>query len=159
MPKKLSDEEYQRTLPRKAVGTAVLFFNTKGELLIVKPDYRDDWLVPGGSANENEAPPACAIRETNEEIELDIPALQLVGVDYAHAKGIHSDHIKFLFHGGTLSDEQISSIVLQADEIKELRFLPVEHALPLLSGSMRASIPMSIESFENGIIGYKEGMP
>jgi 8-oxo-dGTP diphosphatase len=156
MPKKLSDEEYQRTLPKKQVGTAVLFFNEAGELLIVKPDYKDGWLVPGGSADENESPLQCAIRETKEEIGLDVPALELAGIYYAHAKGLHSDHIKFLFHGGTLNNEQISSIVLQTDELEEMKFLSVEAALPLLSGSLQASVPMSLVTFEAGKIGYKD---
>lgn len=46
--KKFSDEAYAKMLPKKQVGTAVIFLNIKGELLIVKPDYREDWLVPGG---------------------------------------------------------------------------------------------------------------
>lgn len=156
MPKKLSDEEYQRTLPRKHVGTAVLFFSAKGELLIVKPDYKDGWLVPGGSADEDESPLACAIRETKEEIGLDMPGLQLIGIYYAHAKGFHSDHVKFVFNGGILSDEQISSITLQADELEELRFLPLEDALPMLSRSLQASIPMSLDALKNNSVAYKE---
>jgi ABC-type methionine transport system ATPase subunit len=49
MTKKFSDEEYAAVLPKKIIGTAVLLFNTKGELLILKPDYKDGWLVPGWS--------------------------------------------------------------------------------------------------------------
>ena len=41
MVKKFTDEEYAKMLPKKQVGTAVLFFNTKGELLIVKHDYKE----------------------------------------------------------------------------------------------------------------------
>lgn len=156
MPKKLSDEEYQRTLPKKQVGTAVLLFNTKGELLIVKPDYKDGWLVPGGSSDENESPSHCALRETKEEIGLDMQELKLIGIYYAHAKGPHSDHLKFLFHGGTLSDTQISSIILQEDELDEFKFLPIEDALPLLSGSLQASIPMALTALAKGSVGYLE---
>ena len=56
MPKKFTDEEYAKMLPKKQVGTAVLFFNAKEELLILKPNYKDGWLVPGGSSDENESP-------------------------------------------------------------------------------------------------------
>jgi 8-oxo-dGTP diphosphatase len=48
MTKKFTDTEYAAVLPKKQVGTAVLLFNTKGEILIVKPDYKEGWLVPGG---------------------------------------------------------------------------------------------------------------
>ena len=41
MPKKLTDEEYYRTLPKKQVSTAVLFFDATGALLVLKPDYKN----------------------------------------------------------------------------------------------------------------------
>ena len=56
MPKKYTDEEYAALLPKKQVGVAVLLFNSKNELLIVKPDYREGWLVPGGVTDEDESP-------------------------------------------------------------------------------------------------------
>lgn len=158
MPKKYSDEEYYKMLPKKQVGTAVLFFNSVGELLIVKPDYKDSWLVPGGATDENESPVQCAIRETREEIGLDRQDLKLIGIYYAHAKGTHSDHVKFIFHGGILNDDQISSITLQADELEEFKFLPIEDAIPLLSGSLQASVPMSLDAFRNETVGYKEAI-
>jgi len=47
-------------LPKKQAGTAVLFLNTKGELLIIKPNYKSGWLVPGGAADDDESPLRCA---------------------------------------------------------------------------------------------------
>lgn len=98
MPKTLSDEEYIRTLPRKPVGAGVLFFNTKGELLIVKPDYRDDWLIPGGSVEANESPLQGAIRETKEEIGIDLRSPTLIGVFYKTSKGARPESIMFMFN-------------------------------------------------------------
>ena len=80
MPRKYTDEEYAKILPKKQVGTAVIFLNANGEILIVKPNYRDGWLVPGGATDENESPLHCAIREVKEEIGLDIPEIKLVGI-------------------------------------------------------------------------------
>src|ERR1035437_5888396 len=113
MTKKFTDEEYAAKLPKKQVGTAVLFFNTKGELLILKPDYKDGWLVPGGSTDDNESPLHCAIRETREEIGLAITELQLVGIYYESKKGVFTDSLKFIFSGGVIADDQIMQIKLQ----------------------------------------------
>jgi 8-oxo-dGTP pyrophosphatase MutT (NUDIX family) len=99
MTKKFTDEEYAKILPKKQVGTAVLFFNSKKELLIIKPDYKDSWLVPGGATDENESPLNCAIRETKEETGLDIFDLQLVGIYYGLPKGVFTDSLKFIFWG------------------------------------------------------------
>jgi 8-oxo-dGTP diphosphatase len=156
MPKKYSDEEYYKSLPKKQVGTAVLFFNEAGELLILKPDYKDSWLVPGGSADEDESPLNCALRETKEEIGVDRNDIRLVGVYYAPAAGLHSDSLKFLFYGGVLSQKEISEIVLQLDEIEEFRFVSIDEALSLVSGSLKASIPMCIPAIEKHTVAYKE---
>ena len=159
MPKKFTDEEYAAMLPKKQVGTAVLLFNAAGELLIVKPDYKDGWLVPGGSTDEDESPLHCAIRETREEIGLDLPELQLVGIYYGLKRGVFTDSLKFIFSGGTLSETQISEIKLQTDELEEYRFCPPEEAVALFSSSLQNSIPKCIEAIKNGTVAYIEQLP
>jgi 8-oxo-dGTP pyrophosphatase MutT (NUDIX family) len=133
-----------------------MFFDTKGELLILKPDYKDGWLIPGGSTDDNESPLHCAIRETREEIGLDISALQLVGIYYGHKEGVFTDSLKFIFYGGTLTDEQINQINLQTDELEEYVFVPPEKAIPLLSPSLQKSIPACLEAIKNKTVAYIE---
>jgi 8-oxo-dGTP pyrophosphatase MutT (NUDIX family) len=156
MPKQYTDEEYANMLPKKQIGTAVLFFNTKDELLILKPDYKDGWLVPGGSADENESPLHCAIRETKEEINLDISSLILVGTYFAHKKGYYSDSLKFIFYGGVLTDEQISEIQLDLNELEEIAFLPSTKAIPLLSNSLQKSVPQCLDAIKDETCVYIE---
>ena len=156
MPKKFTDEEYAALLPKKQVGTAVLLFNTTGELLIVKPDYKDGWLVPGGAADDNESPLQCAIRETREEVGLEFAELQLVGVYYGPKKGVFTDSLKFIFSGGTLTEEQISNIRLDTQELEEYRFAGIDKAVGLFSSSLQKSIPQCIEAIKNGTVAYIE---
>ncbi len=156
MAKKYTDAEYAATLPKKQVGTAVLFFNTRGELLIVKPDYRDGWLVPGGSADTDESPLQCAIRETKEEIGLDLPELRLVGIYYGKSRGVFTDSLKFVFYGGILSDETSTKIRLQTEELEEYRFAPVEEAIPLFSSSLQKCVPQCVEAIKNNTVAYVE---
>ncbi len=154
MVKKFTEEEYAKMLPKKQVGTAVLFFNTNRELLVIKPDYKDGWLVPGGSTDDNEFPLHCAIRETKEEIGLDIPELQLVGVYYSPKKGFFSDSLKFIFFGGILTDNQISKIQLQTNELEKFTFMVPEKAISLFSQSLQNSIPASLEAIKNKTTVY-----
>jgi 8-oxo-dGTP pyrophosphatase MutT (NUDIX family) len=156
MTKKLSDQEYISGLPKKLVGTAVLFFNTKGELLIVKPNYKDGWLVPGGSADEDESPLQCAIREMKEEIGLNLFDLKLVGVYYGYKKGIHTDSLKFIFYGGVLTIDQIKQIKLQVEELEEYKFVSPEDAVPLLSQSLQKSVPACLRAINNKTVAYIE---
>ena len=156
MSKKLSDEEYHKSLPKKQVGTAVLFFNSNGEMLIVKPDYKDSWLVVGGSNDENESPLQCAIRETKEEIGLEISKMKLVGVYHSPKKGIYSDSLKFIFDGGILTDEQISNIKLQKNELTEYRFEDPAVAVLRLSTSLKNSIPQCLNAIKENTCAYIE---
>lgn len=154
--KKYTDEEYANLLPKKQVGTAVLFFNSKKEILILKPDYKDGWLIPGGSADENESPLQCAIRETREEIGLTITDLKLVGIYYGPTKGFFTDSLKFIFFGGVLDEYQIASIELQKKELEEHRFALPAEAVPLFSPSLQKSIPKCIEAIEREEFVYIE---
>lgn len=154
--KKFTDEEYAAMLPKKQVGTAVLLFNTRGELLIVKPNYREGWLIPGGAADNNESPLHCAIRETKEEIGLEISELHLVGIYYAHKKGVFTDSLKFIFSGGTLTEQQVSEIKLQTEELEKYSFTPLGEAILLLSPSLKKSVPVCLEAIKNKGVAYLE---
>lgn len=158
MVKKFTDEEYAKILPKKQVGTAVIFLNEVGELLIVKPTYKNGWLVPGGSTDENESPLRCAIRETGEEIGLDVPQLQLIGVYYGSKKGVFIDSLKFIFFGGVLNKSQIVQIKLQAEELEKYQFVSLEEATPLFSQSLQKSIPARCEAIKNKTVAYIEAM-
>ena len=153
---KKSDEEYHRTLPKKQVGTAVLFFNNDGEILVLKPSYKDSWLVSGGSCDEDESPLDCAVREVSEEIGLDFPSLKLVGVFHSHKNGIHSDSLKFVFYRGVLSDIQIEKITLQKEEILEYKFLQEKEAVGLMSNSLQKSVPDCLIAIKENSFAYIE---
>jgi hypothetical protein len=38
------------------MAAGALFFNHRDEILILKPTYRDDWLIPGGVVELDESP-------------------------------------------------------------------------------------------------------
>lgn len=156
MAKKFTDEEYYKNLPKKQVGNAVLFFNSEGELLILKPNYKNAWLVPGGSNDNDESPLKSALREVKEEIGLEISEIKLVGVYYQAKKEFQIDSLKFIFSGGILSEKQISEIKLEREELDEYRFVSLEKALEMLSSSLQKSIPKSIEAMNHNTVAYIE---
>ena len=47
-------------------------FNKNKELLLVKQKDRDYWSPPSGEVEKNETPARAALRETKEEIDIDI---------------------------------------------------------------------------------------
>lgn len=154
--RKYSPKQYNKMLPRKQIGTAVILFNTKGELLIVKPNYKKGWLVPGGATENDESPLQCAVRETEEEIGLRLFNLKLVGVYYGAKNGVFSDSLKLIFFGGVLTENQVTGIILQAEELDQYAFVSVEKALTLLSSSLQKSLPACIEAIKNKTVAYIE---
>lgn len=93
----LPSEEYYKQLKKRHSGSGVLFLDTRGRILVVKPTYKDGWLIPGGTIDEGEFPKGCAERETKEEIGLDIIAERLLCVDYVIPKDTPYENIQFVF--------------------------------------------------------------
>lgn len=150
-------EDYYRNLPRKRIGAGVLLLNRRGELLIVKPTYKNHWSVPGGVVDENESPREAVIRETKEETGLKLSRCRLLSVDYKSADGFKGDGLQFVFYGGTLSPSQIKHIKLPAAELSEYRFLPVKEACRLVSSKLGRRILKSLGgALKRGKILYLE---
>jgi hypothetical protein len=63
-------EIYYAGLAAAFVTAGALITDTGGRVLLVKPNYRDHWLFPGGTADDNESPEAACAREIKED-ELD----------------------------------------------------------------------------------------
>lgn len=125
----MAELAYLASLPKKRMGTGVLFVNAEDELLIVKPTYRPEWLVPGGIVEENESPYRAAAREIQEELGLSLPIGQLLCVEYRSAEPPRSENLQFIFDGGVLSKESIAKIVLPANELVTYAFVPLHQAL------------------------------
>jgi ADP-ribose pyrophosphatase YjhB (NUDIX family) len=53
----MTDANYIKNLPKKRMASGVVFFNEAGEILVVKPGYKDHWSVPGGVIEKDESPP------------------------------------------------------------------------------------------------------
>lgn len=149
-------ESYYKNLSRKRVGVGALFFNSRGELLIVRPTYKDHWLLVGGVVDENESVRAACIREVKEEIGIDIDSPRFLCVDYTNTSAGKGDSLQFVFYGGQLSEEQIKSMKVDGIEIGEFQFLPVENALPLLSEKSKLRVPKCMEALKNNLALYLE---
>ena len=150
----LSKKDYYDSLAKKPMGADVLFLNDKNEMLIVKPNYKDEWLLPGGTNEANESPRDCAAREVKEEIGLDINVQQLLCIDYC--KTSEGDNLKFVFFGGVLTGEQVSQIKLQELELIDFVFVSLDQAMVKFGPRKIKRIPHCINALTSGGVAYLE---
>lgn len=126
--------------PRMAAGA--LFFDTADRVLMVEPTYKDYWDIPGGYVETGESPLQAAVREVHEELGITPPIGRLLAVDWAPNEA-EGDKVLYLFDGGQLDAEQLTSITLQADELKGFDFLTpeqiTERSIPRLARRIRAA--------------------
>src|ERR1035437_10670463 len=108
-------------LPGVVVAAGALITDPAGQVLIVKPNYRDHWTLPGGICEQGEAPHAGCAREVEEEVGLIRPAGALLAVDWSQPYGAESRPIMhFVFDGGTVSEG--TRIVVQQEELDGYQF-------------------------------------
>jgi len=114
---------YYNSLPKKAIGAGVLFFNENNQLLIVNPIYKKKWTIPGGTVEKNESPHKACIREIKEELGININSLEFLGVEYLNKENIKIESLQFIFYGGILTKHEISKIKLEKEELSEYKFI------------------------------------
>ncbi|MER5210590.1 NUDIX hydrolase [Streptomyces sp. NPDC002838] len=142
-----NEHEAKMAHPRMAAGA--LFFDADGHVLMVEPTYKDYWDIPGGYVETGESPLQAASREVREELGIT-PALgRLLVVDWA-PNAAEGDKVLYLFDGGELTPETVEGILLQADELKAVRFVRpseiTERTIPRLARRILAAIEARAES-------------
>ncbi|MCW5850674.1 MAG: NUDIX hydrolase [Anaerolineae bacterium] len=152
----MNEAEFFANLPKKRMAAAALMLSERGEVLIVKPTYRDDWLVPGGTVEAGESPYAACQREVAEEIGLDRPLGRLLCLEYRPAEGTITEALQFLFDGGTISAAEARAIMLPPGELAVWRFAPLTEAMALLNPKLGRRIAFALRAREHGETLYLE---
>jgi ADP-ribose pyrophosphatase YjhB (NUDIX family) len=116
---------YIASLPRVLAGAGVLFRDAEGRVLLVEPNYREGWGLPGGTieSDDGETPRAGARRETLEEIGLDREPGRLLAEDWVHGAD-RPPLVAYLYDGGVLAESDLKAIRLQEEELLSWRLVP-----------------------------------
>ena len=72
LPAKIRVFLVRRATPSYWVGAMCVVERSDGALLLVRQSYRRGWTFPGGLLKRNEAPAEAAVRETREEVDLEV---------------------------------------------------------------------------------------
>jgi 8-oxo-dGTP diphosphatase len=141
------DQEPSFTIPRIPASAGGLLSDRDGRLLILKPNYKSGWTIPGGMMeSDGETPWDACRREVGEETGLAVDAGRLVVVDFLRPRERKPGGMRFLFECGRFDAAFFDTIVLQADEISEYRLVTRSTALELLSGPLRRRVSAALDS-------------
>ncbi|UZJ33438.1 NUDIX domain-containing protein [Streptomyces endophytica] len=142
---------YIAGLPRVIAGAGALFRDAQGRILLVEPNYRDTWILPGGTVESDvgESPRQAARRETAEEIGLDVELGPLLAVDWVRGQG-RPPLVSYLFDGGVLDADRFAAIRLQEEELLSWRLVDWEEARTLVSQEMALRIGAALKALADG---------
>ena len=142
---------YIAGLPRVLAGAAALFRDEDGRVLLVEPNYREGWALPGGTieSDDGETPRQGARRETAEEIGLDRELGRLLAVDWVHGTG-RPPLVAYLYDGGVLGEDDFKAIRLQEDELLSWRVVAPQDVPEYLPGSLGRRVLAALEALADG---------
>lgn len=151
---------WHASLAGVVVTAGALIGDGAGRILVVKPNYRDHWGLPGGICEFAEPPHVGCAREVAEELGLELPVRGLLSVDWqpsgpAYGTGARPA-IYFIFDCGTLPGTP--AVTLQEEELDDWRFA-VEAELPSLFPSFAlARVQAAIRARGSGCVSYVPGL-
>src|SRR4051812_18961716 len=142
---------YIAGLPRTLAGAAALFRDASDRVLLVEPNYREGWALPGGTieSDDGETPRQGARRETAEEIGLDIELGRLLAVDWVHGTA-RPPVVAYLYDGGVLAEEDVKAIRLQEEELLSWRLVPREELTEYLQGALGRRVFAALDVLTDG---------
>ncbi|MFF5899080.1 NUDIX domain-containing protein [Streptomyces argenteolus] len=142
---------YIAGLPRVLAGAATLFRDERGRVLLVEPNYREGWTLPGGTveSDQGESPRQAARRETAEEIGLDLPPGRLLAVDWMRGAE-RPPIVAYVYDGGVLPRERFDAIRLQEEELLSWRLVDRADLAGHLRGALAARVLAALEVLDSG---------
>jgi 8-oxo-dGTP diphosphatase len=140
-------------LPTVVAAAAALFTNPVGQVLLVKPNYRDHWSLAGGILEHGEPPHVGCRREVTEELGLDFEPGPLLVVGWAAPQGVRTKPVlHFVFDGGVLADG--TPIRLQSSELDDYRFIDAGDLSRYLPPVISARVSAALRSRGTGTTVY-----
>ncbi|MGI5471664.1 NUDIX domain-containing protein [Streptomyces sp. CA-132043] len=142
---------YIASLPRVLAGAGTVFRAADGRVLLVEPNYRDTWVLPGGTveSDQDESPRQAARRETAEEIGLDLEPGRLLVVDWVRGPE-RLPLVSYLFDGGVLDEEQFAAIRLQEEELLSWRLVAPEELASYVDARMALRLGAALRALADG---------
>jgi 8-oxo-dGTP diphosphatase len=152
----MPERDWHASLAGVIASAAGLIGDGAGRLLVVKPNYRDHWTLPGGVCELGESPQDGCAREVAEEIGLTLRVGRLLAVDWRPAPEGYGARARpslhFIFDCGVLPS--LSGVRLQAEELDDCRFAAESELSSLLPDSSMRRVLAALAALSSGCARY-----
>jgi len=140
-------------LPTMYGASAALITDPSDRVLLVKPNYRDLWSLPGGILEHGEPPHVGCAREVAEEVGLQITVGPLLVIDWAPPDQQRPrPFVFFVFDGGQVGPDP--QIRLQEEELDDYRFTAPGEMTSYLPKFMLARYAAALHARATGAAVY-----
>jgi 8-oxo-dGTP pyrophosphatase MutT (NUDIX family) len=151
-------ETWYAGLPTMYGAAAAMITCPAGRVLLVKPNYRERWSLPGGILEHGEPPHVGCAREVAEEVGLVISVGPLLVVDWAPPdRQRPRPFVYFVFDGGEAGPD--AAIRLQVEELDDWRFTDPDEFGEYLPPFMRARCAAALRARATGAAIYLPSEP
>ncbi|GAB3213630.1 NUDIX domain-containing protein [Marinactinospora thermotolerans] len=153
MPLQLPPEQWFASLPTAYLSASALITDVSGDVLIVDPNYREHWTLPGGVVEHGEPPHLACEREVVEETGLRVTAGALLA---CHWSPPHGDRprpfLSLVFDCGALAPG--TAITLQEEELDGYAFVPPRRAVDMVHPLIAPRLAAALRGRESGTAVY-----
>lgn len=136
------------SLPRRRLAAGALITDEQDRILVVRPNYKDGWSLPGGTVEQGEAPQDGCFREVLEEVGLRRAPGRLLLLFHGLQMGEWGDSAYFVYDGGQVPSD--AEITLQTEELLEYRFVPARDLGPLLGPGFAGRLEQALQARATG---------
>lgn len=153
------DIDFITGLTRVRAAAGAVIRDEQGRVLVVRPTYKNEWELPGGSVEPDESPLSACRRELREEIGFVPPIGGLLCVDWVSPRPPWDGGLMFLFDGGVFSAAQIAGIRLPRDELERFDFVPASGLESVLIPRVARRVLACLSLRSSGGVYLEDGLP
>ena len=151
--------EYLAGLQVIRASAACLVRNAAGDVLVVRPTYKQHWELPGGAIEPGESPQAAAARETAEETGRRVRLGPLRCLEYQSRNARSADSLLHFLFEGVVDRPGDDTFVFPEEEIGEVCYRPLAEAEHLLGPVVGRRLRAGAGAAGSGSFVYYESAP
>lgn len=131
---------------RKRISVDALIRDEGGRILLVDPNYKPGWDLPGGMVEADESPRAALRRELREELGVEIALGGMLVVDWVPKHGPWDDMVTFIYDAGQLPPSM--PLRLDDGELDSIGFVTLSEAVRMIDNRLARRLERAVAALD-----------